>query len=150
MSKLFLKFYKQKKYIFTSMQSIYMLVQSIAWLTFSVVSLLFLCAIDLHKCAIDCSLVKNAYVLKWNWFASLCNRFLTENIWIFWMLEPVQSICIKGAVDCLLNVFEKQQLWTYLFIAQLHGIFSFNLGNCSLLIFKNLCCFKGVLWTYKY
>ena len=83
-----------------------------------------LSAIDLHVSAIDCMLQffkTLATDFQCNRFAWLCNRLHTQNIWKSGYWNPVQSICMKGAIDCLLYGFEKQLPYTCLFMILFHG-----------------------------
>ena len=103
-----------------------MFVQSIALNQFL---LLTLSAIDLHTCEINCTLK----IFEFLAVETPCNRFT----------QRVQSIA------CC-TILKKQQLCTCMFMTPFHGNLSLNLGNYSWFISKTLCCFKKVLWTYKY
>ena len=127
------------------MKSIFILVQSIACFGFSKHLLLFLSAINLHVCAIDWTQSIFDTDFTCNRFTLLCNWLHTQNIW-----NLMQSIYTKVAIDCMLHNFEKQQLYTYLFITPFHGNLSLNLSSCSWFIYRIICCFKRVIWTYKY
>ena len=113
-----------------------MLEQSIACLTFSGLLLLFACAIDLHICVIDCSLFEKASVFKCNRFTQRCNRFLTENIWNFWLLEPVQIDLHQGcnrllAVHFWKSVYFHIPLHTHLLNNGLYWILAIVYDRCT-------------------